>query len=408
MRKNGLVRAALVLVCAGAMGAAYHVTKTETLMAESATLLVDSLNRFQRGYTVFPFTASHRSEWHYFPESGFYSLYGHGRNGITFNQMDSKQAHFANALLGAGLSSSGFVKAKKVMALEEIVRVIEDDTTGWRDANLYHFTIFGDPKTQGSTWGWRVEGHHLSLNYTIKNGQVVSSTPTFFGANPHEIAQGPHKGFRVLSNEEDAAADLLQSLDAKQTKMAIFGGIAPYDIITLADKRIVLSGKEQRSGPAGQFTTDTHNATVAQRRAELDGKPQGIAASKLTDEQYEKLLQVIAVYANNMPQDVAAKRMEVARATPRDQLYFGWMGRPDRVAAQPVEIGGRTTGNREKNGNYYRVQSPTFLIEYSNAQNQSNHSHSVWRDFENDFGADLLALHYQQFDHSLPAAESAD
>ena len=242
MRRNALVRLVTFLVCAGAMAAAYRVTKTETLMSESAALLVDSLDQVQRSYTVFPFVAPHREEWHYFPENGFTAKYGYVRNGITFNQMDSKQAHFANALLGAGLSSRGFVKAKKVMALEEIVRVIEGDTTGHRDANQFHFTIFGDPSVQG-IWAWRVEGHHLSLHYTIKNGELVSSTPTFFGANPHEVAQGPHKGFRVLDDEEDAAIGLLRSLNPEQAKVAIFGDVAPADIITLADRRVVLSGK---------------------------------------------------------------------------------------------------------------------------------------------------------------------
>ena len=378
MKKHAVLRLVALLVCAGAMTAAYHATKPETLMAKSATLLVESLNRMQRSYTVFPFASSHRGEWHYFPEGGFTAEYGYVRNGITFNQMDPKQAHFANALLGAGLSSAGFVKAKKVMALEEIVRVIEDDTSGHRDANQFHFTIFGDPTPEG-TWGWRVEGHHLSLHYTIQNGELVSSTPTFFGANPHEVAQGPHIGFRVLDAEEDTAVDLLKSLDADQTKMAIFTDIAPYDIVTMADKR-----------------------------AEIEGKPQGIPASKLTNEQYEKLLGLIAVYARNMPNDVAARRMKAARDTLKDQLYFGWAGRRDRIAPKPVPVGGRTTGNRETNGNYYRVQSPTFLIEYDNTQNQSNHSHSVWREFENDFGLDVLALHHRRFDHRRPVVENAD
>ena len=378
MKKHALLRLVVLLLCAAAMTAAYQVTKTKTLMAESATLLVESLNRVQKSYTVFPFASSHRNEWHYFPEGGFTAEYGYVRNGITFNQMDPKQAHFANALLGAGLSNSGFVKAKKVMALEEIVRVIEDDNTGHRDANQFHFTIFGDPAGQGD-WGWRVEGHHLSLHYTIKNGELVSTTPTFFGANPHEVAQGPHKGFRVLDSEEDAAVAFMKSLDAEQTKTAIFTDIAPYDVVTMADKR-----------------------------AKIEGKPQGIPASKLTATQYERLLDVIAVYAGNMPDEVAARRMKAARDTPKEQLYFGWAGRPDRVPPKPVPTGGRTTGNRETNGNYYRIQSPTFLIEYANTQNQSNHSHSLWREFDNDFGLHVLALHYRQFDHDRSVVRNAD
>ena len=370
MQKTVLLRLVALVLCAAALAGAYKTAKTETLMYEAATLLVQSLTRLQQGSTLFDFDAKHRTDWHYFPETGFTAEYGYVRNGITFNDMDPKQAHFANALLGSGLSQAGFVKAAKVMGLEQIVGTIEDDNTGYRDPQRFHFTIFGEPSLSG-TWGWRVEGHHLSLHYTIQNGELVSASPTFFGANPHEVGQGPHQGFRVLAREEDLAVALLKSFNDEQRKQAIFTDIAPYDILTMADKR-----------------------------AQLEGDPQGLQTSKMNEKQYEMLLELIAEYANNLPAEVAAGRMKAAQDTPRDQLHFAWAGRMDRPEPKRVPIGGRTTGNREKNGNYYRVQSPTFLIEYDNTQNVSNHSHSVWRDYENDFGLDVLALHHKMYDHS--------
>src|SRR5262249_19201627 len=148
----------------------------------------------------------------------------------------------AQALLSAGLSQAGFIKAMRVMTMEDIVRVMENDATGHRDAERYHFAVFGKPSPMG-VWGWRGEGHHLSLNFVIKDGRLVSSTPTFFGGNPHEVPEGPLKGMRALEHEEDLGMALVNSFDPKQRKMAIFSDIAPYDLITLATVRAKLEGE---------------------------------------------------------------------------------------------------------------------------------------------------------------------
>jgi len=367
--RNQISRLLLVGLFALVAAAAYQSLKTEALMANAATRLLDSLNRMQRMGTVFPMDAPERQNWHYFPETGFAEEYGYVRNGITFKDMDPKQRHLAYGLLSTGLGRAGFVKVMDVMALEEIVRVIEDDTTGYRDTERFHFTVFGTPSMTGD-WGWRVEGHHVSLHYAIRDGVLVATTPTFLGANPHEVPQGLHKGMRALEREEDLARDLLKSLDTSGRKRAIFDKQAPYDIVTLADKRV-----------------------------ELEGSPQGIPASDLSDEQYQDLLGLIGEYASVMPPETATKRVQEARGTPRDQLFFGWAGDIDRPAAKPIEIGSKTTENRHLAGNYYRIQSPTFLIEYANTQNQSNHSHAVWRDFEGDFGRDVLAAHFRGAGH---------
>jgi hypothetical protein len=353
-----------ISVCGVALAATYHRSQTEAVMLDTAHRFLESLKPDQKAATLLDFASKERVTWHYFPERGFKEEYGHDRPGITFKEMDPKQRLLAQALLSAGLSQTGFVKAMKVMSLEEIVRVMENDTTGHRDAEKFHFSIFGTPSADG-TWGWRVEGHHLSLNFTIRNGRLISSSPTFFGANPHEVPEGPHKAMRALEREEDIAIALMNSLDAKQRKQAIFLEIAPYDLITMASVR-----------------------------AKLEGAPQGMPASKMNDRQFENLMSLVAEYANNMPAEVAAARIKTVRDTPRDRIFFGWAGNTERKPPQPVVRGTLTTGNRAEKGNYYRVQGPSFLIEYDNTQNQSNHSHSVWRDFHGDFGLDVLALHY--------------
>jgi hypothetical protein len=200
----------------------------------------------------------------------------------------------------------------------------------------------------------------------------VSSSPSFFGANPHEVPQGEQKGLRALAREEDLARAFVKALDPAQLKLAIYAEIAPFDILTLASVR-----------------------------ASLEEKPQGISASRLSEAQYQMLLGLLEEYAGNMPPEVAAERMRAVRSTSRAQIFFGWAGEIERPAPKPVTIGVPTTGNRAEKGNYYRIQGPTFLVEYDNTQNQSNHSHSVWRDLRGDFGMDALALHYR-VDHAAP------
>ena len=374
MIRQRVVRTVFVALFALCAVTAYESATTETMMAQAANRFLESLDRMQRMGTLFAMDAEERTNWHYFPETGFADEYGYVRNGITFKDMDAKQRHLAYGLLSTGLGRAGFLKTMNVMALEEIVRVIEDDHTGYRDTERFHFTFFGKPGMTGD-WGWRVEGHHVSLHYVIRDGKLVASSPTFLGANPHEVPQGLHKGMRALEREEDMARALLVSLHADRRKQAIFDQQAPYDIVTMADKR-----------------------------AELDGQPQGIAAAELSESQYRALLDLIGEYAGTMPPEVAADRMKAASQTPKDQLYFGWAGDIDRPAAKPIDIGSKTTENRHLAGNYYRIQSPTFLIEFANTQNQSNHSHAVWREFEGDFGYDLLAAHYRGDGHGLEAA----
>src|SRR5262245_32770666 len=155
------------LLLSGGLALAYFRPGPEGLMVETANRFLDSLNASQRAATLYEFDNAERVQWHYFPERGFRQEYGHERRGVTFKTMDPKQRNLAYALLSAGLSRSGFVKATTVMSLEEIVRVFEADTTGHRDSDNYHFTVFGKPSLT-STWGWRVEGHHLSLHFTMK------------------------------------------------------------------------------------------------------------------------------------------------------------------------------------------------------------------------------------------------
>jgi len=317
--------------------AAYSRLHTPAIMAETAKAFLASLDPEQRARATFPFPDDERLNWHYIPKE---------RKGLPLKDMTSAQKHLAHALLSAGLSQRGYIKAVSIMSLDEILRLLENGTGPVRDPERYFFSIFGEPSETG-TWGYRVEGHHVSQNFTIVNGKVQVA-PSFFGANPAEVREGPRKGLRVLGREEDLGRAFIQSLTAEQKKIAIVSADAPGEILT---------------GPM--------------RKAALTGQPSGIAASKLTPKQRELLQNLLDEYCNNVPEQVAQMREDQIKKA-AGNLYVAWAG-----------------GEQVGQPHYYRIQSPVFLIEYDDTQNNANHIHTVWRDFEGDFGLDLLKEHYQ-------------
>ncbi len=347
-------RLLVLLLGAASLVASSGVSGEGEAMIREANRFLDSLSAMQKAVTLYSFDAEKRVEWHYFPDSGYQRAYGYARPGIGYKYMDDKQEKLAHNLLRAGLSDRGFSKVQGVIQLEEILRIIENDTSGNRDREKYYYTIFGKPSASG-TWGWRLEGHHLSLNFTIRDGKLVSATPAFFGANPHEVRRGTEKGLRVLGAEEDKAKQLLQSLESGQRDLAVVQHVAYRDILSFVDKR-----------------------------ARLVNEPPGLPAAELTDDQYQALRSLVNEYAANGSVTITKGRMDRFDGTPREKIHFAWAG-----GAGPGE------------GVYYRVQTPYFLIEYANTQNRANHSHTVWRDWNGDFGHDVLAAHYQDYDHGI-------
>ena len=211
--------------------------------------------------------------------------------------------------------------------------------------------VFGTPSPKG-TWGWKVEGHHVSLNFTIVNGSMVATAPHFFGSNPAEVMDGPKKGLRVLGYEEDPGRELVMSLTDAQRAKAVFNTTAPNDIVT-------------RNLP-----------TVKPL------EPAGVPVTELQPKQREMLMRIIDAYTSVMAPDIAADRMAALKKAGLDNITFAWAGEFER-------------GKRL----YYRVQGPTFLIEFDNTQNNGNHVHSVWRDFNGDFGRDLIREHVTNVKH---------
>jgi hypothetical protein len=328
----------LLAGCACALLAlAYERTTAQGVMTGAARAYLAALTPELRARAVFPLTSDERLNWHFVPIE---------RKGVALREMTSAQKHLAEALLSAGLSQQGVIKAHTIMSLDQILKDVEKGTGPERDPEKYYVSIFGEPAEQGS-WAYRFEGHHISLNFTIVNGQIASS-PNFFGANPAEVKEGPRAGLRALMREEDLGRALVQSLDPAQRDIAIVDKTAPKDIITFDS-----------------------------RKAALNGQPNGLPFSTMTAKQKDILTDLVTEYAANFPPQIAGLRLEQFRAS-QARLFFAWAGGIEK--GQP---------------HYYRVQTPVFLIEYDDTQNDANHIHSVWRDFDGDFGVDLLARHYQ-------------
>ena len=310
-------------------------------MVTAARAFLDSLSPELKQKAQFPIDADERFTWFYTPVP---------RKGVTLKEMNETQRAAAMNLLRAGLSQKGYSKAETIRALEDVLAEIEKNPTR-RDKELYYFTIFGEPGAK-SSWGWRYEGHHLSHNWTVVNGNALATTPQFFGANPAEVRTGPKQGLRALAAEEDLGYELIQSLDEKQRQAAIIDPKAPNDILT----------------------TNSKEAAIQEDR--------GLAHGQMTKAQQALLLKLIEENASAQPDAIARERLAKARAAGFDKVKFAWMG--------SLEKG---------QGHYYRVQGPTFLIEFDNTQNNANHIHLVWRDFKGDWGRDLLADHYKTAAH---------
>jgi hypothetical protein len=333
-------RLLLIFAAVGLLTAAYERVNTPVMMSDAAIAYLNSLTPEQRAKTAYPFDDAERLNWRFIPVED--------RKGVPLREMTSAQKHLAEALLSAAMSNQGIIKAHTIMSLDQVLKEREAKQAKQqfeRDPEKYYLTIFGQPSEKG-TWGFRFEGHHVATNFTIVNGKVASS-PNFFGANPAEVREGPRTGLRALKREEDVARDFVAALTEEQRKIAIVDPAAPRDI-----------------------------TTSNSRKAAIQGEPRGIKYSQLTAAQKEIMDALVAEYATNFPPMIADHRLDQYKKN-QGEAFFAWMG-----------------GIAKGDGHYYLLRTPAFIIEYDNTQDQNNHIHSVWRDFNGDFGEDLLGGHY--------------
>jgi hypothetical protein len=330
------VAVAALAVVGLALWARAFVDPTASQMATSADRWLAALTDEQRARASFEFDSPERFNWHFIPRE---------RKGLPIKEMTPAQRALVFGLINSGVGAAGYLKATTIMSLEEILRELEQGRQGTpvRDPERYFVSIFGKPSDQGR-WGWRVEGHHLSLNFVLENGAIVSATPAFFGANPAEVRSGPRQGLRTLADIEDRALRLVQALDADQQKQAILASQAPPEI---------------RKGTVNTPQPPTDAA-------------EGIAYADLKEDQRAMLRALVETYALDMPPSVAQAWLKEIKDSGPESIKFAWFGPPSR-----------------NEGHAYRVQGPSFLIEFNNTQNNANHIHSVWRNMLGDFGIPL-------------------
>jgi len=312
-------------------------------MGAAATAFLDSLNIEQKAKATFEYMDGERIFWYYPPMN---------RHGLALRDMEPAQRELAMAVLASGLTTESYEQAKLIIEHETVLGPLELEQnikTFRRDVELYYFTIFGTPGGK-EPWGWRVEGHHISLHFSIMDDKVISTTPFFFGANPAEVRKGPKTGLRILGGREDLAFDLMGSLDENQVEESIICDAAPADIVTFNSSKASLMTYE------------------------------GLPASKMNGAQKELLLALVAEYVNQVRTDVAIQKLDALKKDGLDHLYLAWAG--------PVS---------KDEPHYYRIHGGDFVVEFDNRQDGANHIHSVWRDVENDFATDVMREHLIQF-----------
>ena len=361
-------------------------------MAEAANIFLESLDEVQRPLANWPFPADEeRLRWYYTPTD-------HG--GLPLSRMRANQQQLAFRLLAAGLSRPAYVTACTIVGLDNILDELEGWSMSWerergRDPSLYYVQVFGEP-TSAKPWSWRFGGHHVSVHHLVVDGRVQASTPLFLGADP---AVSPLLGgseLRPLGSTEDLGRQLLNSLDKDCRRLAVISPVAPFDLVS-ANRPRVADGDLPLKLPdiwRGRFEGATAELLEAiQERLEAGLQigdrhleavrftlaPKGLPGREMSANQRRLLRQIVAVYVNRLPDELAEAEMARYTEEALESLSFAWAGDAERGVPH-----------------YYRIQGPRLLIEYDNAQRAGNHAHSVWRDPDGDFGMDVLGQHYLQ------------
>jgi hypothetical protein len=314
-------------------------------MQVAADKFLSSLTPDLKSKATFDFNDKHRLAWFFTPQQDKEKKFT--RKGLRLEEMTPEQKSAAMMLLKTGLSARGYEQATTIVGMETLLAGLEGSNGAMtRNPQWYFVSIFGEPSAAGK-WGWRFEGHHLSVNYTLDKGEVVSATPLLFGANPADVKAGERKGLRTLPDIEDHARALIKSLSPDQDKIA--------------------------KQPAPKDYNTTLEIKEGQPKAGV-GNPVGITADKLTGPQKDTLNKLLLAYLDRMPEDLAKAELKRVKDTPPGKLYFEYTGSP--IPGEPYT---------------YRVYAPEFVVEFLNVQadsakNPANHIHSAWRRLPVDFG----------------------
>lgn len=327
-----------ILIAVTLLALSFTADKPTELIA-----FIEALDEKQKEKTLHDFNDIYRERWHYLPTESW------PRRGISIAQLSELQRTKLHALLQSSLSSSGYDKTMATIELENVLAELENNPER-RNPEKYFINIWGDP-SKDKLWSWRFEGHHVSLHFTNVDHEM-SFSPRFFGANPGIVKSGSKKGLRSLAAEQDLGIELINSMNDKQKSKAIISDMAYYEIVT----------------------------SNALEVAPLEEN--GLKISEMTTSQIGILSKIIEEYVSVIPEELAKKRMRTIKDENFEDIFFAWAG--------ATEIG---------KAHYYRIQGKSFLLEFDNAQNNANHIHTIWRDFDGDFGRDMIREHRMNHKH---------
>lgn len=307
-------------------------------MVSAAKDFASTLDEGQKKQALFGFDSPKRTNWHFVPLQD--AERKPTRDGIRMELLNDAQKEKALTLLRAGTSAEGAKSAETIMSLESVLHEMEGGKGNVRNPNWYFVSIYGEPGN--GRWGWRFEGHHLSLNYTLEGDQVVSVTPSVFASNPVEIRSGARKGQKTLNNVQDLALELIGSLNAEQNE------------------------KARQTKPHPEVEAKTTGATASPLV--------GVPSSQFTETQKSVLNKLVQAYLRRYPDSIAAREWNRIEKTPGD-LFFSYY-REENKPGKPMT---------------YRVARSDFQVEFLNVQadaegNPANHIHSALRTLPKDFG----------------------
>lgn len=331
------------LLCIYVLGWGWAMAQDSFDAISLATNLLNDLSDSQKEVISFPLDDPAKTRWHYLPHDSF------AREGLPFSDMTPAQIEKTYALLEAYLSKSGYDQMQQIIDLENYLAVAENNPYK-RDASKYYITIYGTPH-KDSLWAWSFEGHHISLNFTVSS-ESIAFAPAFWGSNPGIIPTGPEKGKIVLKTDHNLGLQLVNSLSPQQLKKTLVSSKTYGEILT-------------SNQAAVQFIPNN-----------------GISYNDLKATQKKQLKQIIYHHLDRMEKPVSQKARDLLKNENWNNITFSWAGKTEKLKAH-----------------YYRIQGQNFLIEYDNSQNNGNHIHAVWREFDGDFGKDMIKEHYQKGGH---------
>ncbi len=333
-----LVLAALVSCGCVAVGGDGRNGEAEARRVQALRHFLATLDPVQRDRATAPFEAAERRAWDFVPKE---------RPGVQLGELDLRQRTALHELLDTTLSSQGHLKVDGIVRLEDVLFELESKPGApaiHRDPGLYAFQAFGTPGT--GPWAWKLEGHHVALNFTSTEAGPTRSTPFFLGVNPARIPTGKYAGARILAVEEDLGREIELALDEAQRAASRLAGETPRDVLL---------------------------APGVDRSFE---RVEGVRVGDLRAPQRELVTRLLDEFAQNLAPDLCTQARQRFAEDGIEALRFGWNG-----------------GTRVGDAHYWRIVGSKFAIEYADVDGGTNHFHCVWRDFERDFGADLLREH---------------